>query len=440
MDSSQAFLLPPSPRDWLPEDHLAWFLADTVEQLDLEPFLQRYRYCGKGEQAYPPQVMLRILLYAYATGVRSSRKIAASLVTDVAFRVLAGELFPDFRTISNFRKRHQEEFAAVFSQVVQIAQEAGLVKLGTVAIDGSKVRANASRHRAMSYDRMQQEEKRLQQQIRAILDAADAEDRLEDEQFGPDFRGDELPEELASRRTRLHAIQAAKRRLEARKAQEARDEDQRKAERAKRQGKSPPKRRPELRKHPKGQPKPSDQENFTDPDSRIMDAGGGRFEQCYNTQIAVDDAEQIIVGSDVQQCAADAHHLIPMVDQVTAILHSKPRRVLADTGYRSEDNFEALDARGIDGFVAVGREGKPPPKLVSKLPRTRAMLDKLRTKRGRQRYRRRKCVVEPPFGWIKSVLGVAEFSLRGLAQVRAEWHLVCAALNLRRMASRMAWR
>ena len=238
-DLDQGLLPPPSLRDWLPENHLAWFIAETVDALDLDAFLERYRVCGKGEQAYPPRVMSRILLYAYSTGVFSSRKIAAKLGTDVAFRVLGAGLFPDFRTICNFRTRHRDDFAKVFVQVVQIAQEAGMAKFGTLAIDGSKVKANAGKHRAMSYDRMKSEEKRLRREIQRIIAATKRQDALEDREFGPDFRGDELPEELARRQKRLETIVAAKKRLEERKAREAREEDERKSRQAEAEGRPP---------------------------------------------------------------------------------------------------------------------------------------------------------------------------------------------------------
>lgn len=435
----QGFLLPPSLKDWLPEDHLVWFIADTVDALDLDAFVARYRACGKGEQAYPPQMMLKVLLFAYSTSVFSSRKIAAKLETDVAFRVLGAGLFPDFRTICRFRTLHRDDFTNVFVQVVQIAQEAGLVKFGTLAIDGSKIKANASKHRAMSYDRMKQEEKKLRREIRRIVAATKTQDSLEDREFGPDFRGDELPAELAHRETRLKTIVSAKKRLEERKAKEAREEDERKARRAGEEGRAAPVERPEQRKHPKGMPKPKDQENFTDPDSRIMCTASKSFEQCYNAQIAVDDHEQIIVTAWVSQTASDAHHLVPTVERVEETLGPRPRRVLADAGYRCEEEFCRLQTLGIDAYVSVGREDKKAAKIGDGLPATKAMLRKLRSVRGRATYKKRKHVVEPPFGWIKAVQGFRQFLLRGIDKVSAEWNLVCSAMNLKRMATRMEW-
>lgn len=433
----QGLLLPPSLRDWLPENHLAWFIAETVDELDLDTFAEKYRVCGKGEQAYPPHVMLRILLYAYSSGVFSSRKIAAKLETDVAFRVLGAGLSPDFRTICNFRTRHRDDFARVFVQVVQIARETGLAKFGTLAIDGSKIKANASKHRAMSYDRMKSEEKRLRREIQKIIAATKKQDALEDREFGPDFRGDELPEELAHRQKRLQAIVAAKKRLEERKAQEAREEDERKARQAEEEGRDPPKERPDLRKHPKGMPKPKDQENFTDPDSRIMKDGSGAFQQCYNAQIAVDGTEQIIVSALVTNTAADSGQLIPVIDRIQETVGIRPKRVLADAGYRSEENLEKLRELEIDGYVALGREGKTAKNI--RLPETMAMKRKLGTKRGRATYKKRKHIGESPFGWIKAAQGFRQFLLRGIDKVSAEWNLVCSATNLRRMAARIEW-
>ena len=433
----QGLLLPPSLRDWLPKDHLVWFISDTVDALDLDGFAERYRSCGRGEQAYPPRMMLKVLLFAYSTGVFSSRKIAAKLETDVAFRVLGTGLFPDFRTLCRFRTRHRDDFTSVFVQVVQIAMESGLAKFGTLAIDGSKFKANASKHRAMSYGRMKEETRRLRREIRKIVATTKKQDSLEDRELGPDFRGDELPAELARRETRLQTILEAKKRLEARKAQEAREEDERQARQAKEEGRDPPKERPGGRKHPKGQPKPKDQENFTDPDSRIMIDGSGAFQQSYNAQIAVDASEQIIVAAMVTNVAPDNRQLMPVIDQVEQIAGKSPRRVLADTGYRSEENFTRLRERNIGGFISLGRESKSATKINR--PETKAMHRRLSTKYGRTTYKKRKHIVEPPFGWIKAVLGFRQFSLRGMDKVSAEWNLICSAINLRRMAGRLEW-
>lgn len=422
-DRRQGFLLPPSPSDWLPDNHLAWFVIDAVEQLDIETLLQKYRVCGKGEQAYPPRVMLALLIYAYCTGTFASRKIAAQIEDSVAFRVIAAGLSPSHRTISRFREENLDEFQAIFVQVVQLAKEAGLVKMGTVAVDGSKVKANASKRKAMSYERMLSEEKKLRSQIRKMTQAAKDEDDIDDETFGPDFRGDELPQELSSRKTRLKTIQAAKKRLEDRKAAEAKAKakecsDEAKAERA--------------------LPRSKDQENFTDPDSRIMITNGMSFEQCYNAQIAVDAKAQIVVAASVSQSPKDMGLLIPVVNAAFENTGEIPKRVLADAGYKNERDLETLQSLGIDGYVSLGREGKAvrPPSKNS--PCSQAMQRKLATKRGRARYRKRKAIVEPAFGWVKRALGFRSFSLRGLRKAAGEWSLVCLALNLRRMAAREA--
>ena len=433
-DIDQGLLLPPSLRDWLPQDHLAWFIQDAVESLDVGPLLDQYRMSGKGELAYDPRVLLRVLIYAYSTGVFSSRKIAAQLEENVAFRVLAGNLMPGHRTICRFRERHIDQFNDLFVQVVRLAAESGLVKIGKLAIDGSKLKANASKHKAMSYDRMKQEEARLEREIAAILKLAADVDADEDAELGEDFRGDELPEELRRRETRLQRIREARERLEKRKAQEAREADAKKEAKAAAEGKPAPKERPKARKHPKGEPKPKDQENFTDPDSRIMKTSKG-FEQCYNAQIAVEGKSRLIVGTTMTNCAADVDQLQPVIEAATANTGLSVERVLADAGYRSEENLRALESAAIDGYIAIGREGSSADaKVADDLPATNRMKRKLKTKRGRHRYRERKHIAEPVFGWLKNVLGFRSFSMRGMRKVTGEFHLVTLALNLRRMA------
>ncbi len=425
----QGFLLPPSPSDWLPEGHLAWFVIDAVDQLDIDDLLDKYRVSGKGELAYPPRVMLSLLIYGYCTGTFSSRKIAAQIEDSIAFRVIAAGLTPSHRTICRFRETNLDEFQRLFVQVVQIAKESGLVKMGTVAIDGSKVKGNASKRKAMSYDRMLSEEKKLRSEIRKLTRAARAQDDLDDQAFGPDFRGDELPEELSRRKSRLAKIKEAKERLEARKAAEAE---------AKRQAKADDDDRP----GPGGPvlPKPKDQENFTDPDSRIMPTSGKSFEQGYNTQIAVDAKKQIVVATTVTQSTNDHNQLLPVLSASFENTGETAKRVLADAGYRNEEDFELLDAMAIDGYVSVGRESKQAKRPAKEQPHTAAMRRKLGTKRGRARYRKRKAIVEPVFGWVKHVIGFRSFHLRGLRKVKGEWNLVCMALNIRRMAAMAASR
>ena len=422
-DRRQGLLLPPSPSDWLPENHLAWFVIDAVDQLNIATLLNSYQMSVRGEQPYPPRVMLALLIYGYCTGTFASRKIAAQIEDSVAFRVIAAGLQPNHRTIARFRESHLEEFHRLFVQVVQLAQEAGLVKMGTVAIDGSKVKANASRHKAMSYDRMLVEEQKLRTEIRKLTQAARDQDRIDDDTFGPDCRGDELPEELGRRKTRLATIQAAKKRLEERKAAEAAAKQ---AAAAKDGADEPPKAERVL-------PEPRDQENFTDPDSRIMPTAGRGFDQGYNAQIAVDGKKQIIVAATVCQSAGDYGQLLPMLDAACRNTKATPRYVLADAGYKTERDLQNLEERGVDAYVAIGREGKTTRHVSTRSPSTQAMQRKLATMRGRARYRRRKAIVEPVFGWVKRVLGFRAFSMRGLRKVAGEWSLVCLALNLRRM-------
>lgn len=438
LDLDQGLLLPISLREWLPEDHLAWFILETVARLDIDALLDRYRVCGKGELAYDPRMMLGVLLYAYATGTFSSRKIAAKLETDVAFRVLSGSQMPAHRSICRFRADHLDLFTDFFVQVLQIGMEAGLTKLGRIAIDGSKVKANASKHKAMSYERMKEEEEHLRTEIAAILKMADGEDAAEDKQFGPDFRGDELPKELRRREDRLEQIAAAKERLEKRKAEQAkREAEAKQAEQDAEDQSGKPKKRGSKPKHPPGQPKPKDQENFTDPDSRIMKSSKG-FEQSYNAQIAVEAKSMLIVATGLTNNAADSTQLVPMIEATMANTGEPVEQVLADAGYRSEETFAILESAGVDAYVSLGREGKQP--RVAKDPdahATKRMGQKLKSERGRERYKKRKGLVEPVFGWVKNVLGFRAFSVRGIAKVTGEWNLVCLSLNLRRMATRM---
>jgi transposase len=427
-EPDQIHLLPPSPRDWLGEGHLAHFISDTVDQLDLSPFFVKYaeRASGKGQKAYHPAMMLKILIYSYCVGIFSSRKIMAALQELVPLRFLAAGNYPGHRTIARFREQNLAHFQSAFLEVVRIAQEAGLVAMGTLAVDGSRVKANASKHKAMSYKRMIEAEKKLKKEIRKITRMAKQIDEAEDAEFGPDFRGDELPEELKRRKDRLQKIQEAKRRLEVRQQEEDR-----------RTGRGEKGRK---LKRPKGVPPGDKQDNFTDPDSRIMNTGGKSFEQCYNAQSAVDEANRIIVAVDVGTCAADAGELLPMVDAAERNTGAKAKRVLADSGYKSEENLRGLEERGTDGYIALGKGERVPDDVDPSRPATRRMARKLRTKAGRKRYKKRKGIVEPAFGWIKNVLGFRSFSMRGLPKAAGEWNLVCLAINLRRMHGMIAWK
>ena len=419
-EPQQQALLPQALQDWLPEGHLAYFISDTVDSLDLQAFYARYEGGGSRNQPFHPAMMVKVLIYAYATGVFSSRKIARKLHEDVAFRVLAADNFPAHRTISDFRAFHLKELGELFVQVVRLAREMGLVKLGTIAVDGTKIKANASRHKAMSYGHMLKAEAELKAQIAALLQRAKAADEAEKNE--PEI---DIPAEIARRQDRLNAIAQARARLEQR---------QRETELGK--GRDPDdKPRGGRYKREFGVPEDKAQENFTDPDSRIMTRAGGGYDASYNAQTAVDQTAHIIVAAELTNSASDAAQLPVMLKAVSDNLGQRPKQVLADTGYRGEQVFEQLANCGTDVIVSLGREGK---KLVhfdrQRSPLTARMADKLQTDQAKQAYRRRKWIAEPPNGWIKNVLGLRQFSMRGLHRVSAEWKLVCMAMNLRRMA------
>ena len=430
--------------EWLPKDHVVYFLSDVVDQLDLSEIEQSYEKELRGQPPYHPAMMVKVLLYAYCVGIYSSRKIERALQENVAFRVLAANNQPDFRTISDFRKRHLKALSNLFQQVLRVCQEAGLVKLGHVALDGTKIKANASRHKAMSYRRMQEEEQRLKGEIQELLERAEKADADEDRKYGADRRGDELPEELRHRETRLAKIQAAKAALEA----EARlragvgelpnpDAVSEPTEPDDDSDPDPPGtgggRR---RKRAKGVPTAKAQRNFTDPDSRIMKGPEKQFIQGYNAQVAVDSDTQVIVAADVTNQAADAPHLVPMVSQVITNTGEEPDEVSADAGYFSENNVNWLLAKKINPYI-------PPDKLPHRErrqrksprgPRPRTLREqmrrKLQMKRHFKRYQKREQSVEPVFGQIKAVRGFRQFHLRGLEKVRGEWLLACTAHNL----------
>ncbi len=423
----QSILLPPSPRDWLPEGHLAYFISDTVDSLDLSSLYKPYEGDGRRNMPFEPRMMVKVLLYGYATGTFSSRKLAEKLYEDVAFRFLSGENFPAHRTIADFRKQHLAAFQKLFVQVVRIAKELGLVKLGTVAIDGTKVKASASKHKAMSYGRMQQEEQRLRAEIEELTTRASQVDAEEDALHGAENSSDEIPNELQRREQRLKKIGEAIERLKSRQAEEDRAA-----------GRSPEAK--SRSKRPFGEPPEKKQDNFTDPESRIMKTSSG-YEQCYNGQIAVDAESRLIVAAEVTQSAADVEQLLPMVEQTCAVTLGVPSEILADAGYRSEDNLQGLEGKKIDGYISLGRERKSPSVVNSpEKPATSRMQEKLATEKGRKTYSLRKGLVEPVNGWIKSVLGFRQFSLRGLAKVAGEWTLVCLALNLKQLNPRMEWK
>jgi len=426
---NQSHLLPPSPKDWLPEGHLANFISDVVDDLNLKNFYDSYEGDGRRNRPFDPRMMVKIILYGYAVGVRSSRKIAQKLHEDVAFRVLASENFPAHRTISDFRQKHLKELGSLFAKVVRLAQEMEVLKIGTLAVDGSKVKASASKHKAMSYGRMKQEERRLRQQIQKILEEAQAIDAYEDELYGKDNAGDELPENLRRREDRLAAIAAAKKRLEERQAEEDKEKGRKPGD-----GKKSAKGGRDF-KRTFGTPDDKAQDNFTDPDSRIMKGSEG-YVQAYNGQIAVDEGSQLIVATGLTQRAGDNGQLIPILEEAQKITGQTPEQVLADAGYKSEDNFKQLKCKQIDGYVSLGRESKKVQGIPNReYSESRKMFRKLRSPAGKERYKRRKAIVEPVFGWMKEILGFRRFSFRGLEKVRAEWDLVCCAVNLKRLHS-----
>jgi transposase len=407
---------------------LAYFISDTIEALDLEPFMAKYadREDGRGSLAYHPAMLLKVLIYAYGVGLFSSRRIASGIDDLVALRYLAGDNRPSHRTIARFRQENIERFEKIFVDVVRVARRAGLIKLGTVAIDGTKIHANASKHKAMSYGRMKEEEEILRREIRRLTDIARGVDEAEDQEFGPDFRGDELPVELQTRKDRKAKIREVMKQLEEEQARE--DAENKHGESG--HGPKPTRK--------KGTPADKKQKNFTDPESRIMVTASKSFEQCYNAQAAVDETAQIIIAADVSANPSDNRELLPMVAAVKKNCGRAAKRILADSGYRGEENFVALEKLGSDAYVALRRGDGLPGDISTSLPATRRMARKLETKRGRARYKRRKVIVEPVFGWAKQVLGFRSFLLRGVRKVRGEWNLVCAALNLRRMNTLMA--
>ena len=429
--TDQAYLFPPSPQDWLPEGDLVYFLLDTVATLDLSPLFAHYERELRGQPPFHPRMMVALLLYCYATGTQSSRRIMKRCHVDVACRVIVGEDIPDFRTISDFRKIHLARLESLFVEILKLCALAGLVKVGTIALDGTKVKANASRHKAMSYERMKTEEERLKKEIAAMLAEARVADDADDRQHGPDRHGDELPAELAQRESRLVKIQAAKKLLEERARIEATEE----AARRQAEGKSSPTLPPA-----EAVPDPKDQINFTDPESRIMKASNKGWDQCGNAQ-AVTNEHQIILAADVTDQANDVRQVIPMVDQTRANLDAAGvkdaiKAMLGDAGYYSETNASALEQRGIDAFLATERlkhhekmASAPRGRIPANLSAKQRMARKLRTKKGREMYAKRKGMIEPIFGQLKQVLGFRQFSLRGLASLRGEWRLMATVHN-----------
>ncbi|MGH8322893.1 MAG: IS1182 family transposase [Steroidobacteraceae bacterium] len=453
-EPDQSFLLPPSLQEWLPEDHLALFVLDVVKQLDLSVIYGHYERELRGFPPHHPRMMVTLLLYAYCVGVPSSRKIEKRTQEDVAFRVLCANTHPDHKCISEFRRIHLATLASLFVQVLKLCAKAGLVKLGHVALDGTKIKANASKHKAMSYERMKKDEAALEQKVAELLRDAEAADAAEDTAFGKDRRGDELPEDLRRAKDRLGRIRALKAELEAEAKEQAvlaraQATEQAQVEAALVERKNveaarsdddeppaPPSPEPlpmhQVPTGADGAPTPKAQRNFTDAESRIMKTGDG-FVQGYNAQIAVDEAAQIIVALGVSNQSPDAQHFVPMLDRIVENCGATPERASADNGYFSEANLARAASRGIDAYVATGRTkhsntGDAPTESDEHSVKGR-MKAKLATDEGKRVYSRRKVIVEPVFGQIKN-RGFRNFLLRGLEKVRGEWSLIALSHNL----------
>lgn len=485
----QTLLLPPSPVDWLPETHLVFFLLDLAAELDLGEIHAYYRQKDpRGEKAYDPRMMVVLLLYAYCVGLPSSRKVEKACWEDAAFRVLTGNQQPDHSRISDFRRRHLDALAGLFVQVLRLCQKAGLVSLGHVALDGTKLRANASKHKAMSHERMLRSERQLEGEMRALLRKAELIDAQEDGQYGKGKRGDELPAELQRRSSRLEWIRKAKAELEAEaaaakaaqrqeQAEAAEKEeveaeasgDEQRSKRASRRARGARKRADDAQKlaiekaeaagverlipladtpadlqamphrtiptDAAGNPKPQAQRNCTDPDSHILKGGDGWI-QGYNAQAAVDGDHQVIVAMGVSNQPSDAVHLLPMLERIEANTGRLPDALIADAGYCSTSNLEACEHRNLNAYISLSRQqhGQRPRPSRGRAPKdldARGRMDrKLRSKAGQAIYALRKTIVEPVFGQIKGSRRLDRFRLRGLEKVNGEWSLMATTHNI----------
>ena len=440
VDRDTGFLLPPSVDEWLPEKHLARFVVEVIDGLDLGRMAKAYR--GSGSASYHPSMLLGILVYGYATGVFSSRKLERATYDSVAFRFIAANQHPDHDTIAAFRRRFLGEITELFVQVLELAREMGMLRMGTVALDGTKVHANASRHSALSYEHAGKIEAQLKAEVADLLAKAEAADRAD----LPD--GLSIPDELARREERLEKLAEARATIEAR-ARERFEREQAEYEaklaardaKAAATGRKPGGKPPEP---PVEGPRPTDQVNLTDEESRIMPVAGGGFEQCYNAQAAVAAGSLLVVAADVVQATNDKQQLAPMLGKLAALPADlgKPETLLADTGYFSAANVQVCGAAGIEPLIALGREAHHPglverfaaaPPAPDDPTPVEAMAHRLKTPEGRKLYAQRKHTAEPVFGIIKSVLGFRQFLLRGLDKVRGEWNLVTLAWNLKRM-------
>jgi len=427
----QRLLLPPDLRDWLPEGHLALFIADVVSELNLSAIYKKYnRADGRGRPAYHPAMMTGLLLYAYCVGKTSSRKIEKATYEEIPFRVLSGDQHPDHDVISDFRKRNLKALSGLFYQVLQLCRQAGLVKLGHVALDGTKVKANASKHKAMSYKRMCEAEQKLKEEVAGLLAEAERKDAEEDEKYGKGNRGDELPDELQRRESRLQKIREAKAALESaarkqaeKQAAEARERIKERKRKEQERGRKFGGRPPQMPNPEEATPQENAQRNFTDPDSRIMvDKSTNSFAQAYNAQAAVDSESQIVVAADVTQDANDKHQLVTMAKQMSENIGCLPEHLSADAGYFSAEAVMAPFLAGTNLLV-------PPEKNV-RTSEANAMRAKLDDAENRSLYRMRKAIVEPVFGQVKSVRGFSRFALRGYENVRQEFELIALTHNL----------
>ena len=434
---NQQYLLPPSVQDWLPENDLVYFILDTINELDISAITEKYEQDKRGFPPFHPRMMATLLLYSYCRGIFSSRKIMQACQERISFKVIVGDDIPNFRTISDFRKLHLKELQQLFVQILQLCQEAGLVKLGHIALDGTKIKANASRHKAMSYGRMLKEETRLTEEIKQLLEKAQAVDQQEDDKYGPDRRGDELPEELARRGSRLKRIDKAKEALEA-KARATAQQARKQREQEDSENDDKPKRG-RKRKAVSDVPPDNKQYNFTDPESSIMKANNKGWDQCGNAQAVVDSKKQVIVACDVTSQSNDKQQFVPMLEQTLENVgkDKKIKAASADSGYYSESNVKFAQDKKIDAYIATKRtkhsdtvmktpRGRPPKDLTVQ----QKMARKLRTRKGRETYSKRKSIVEPVFGQIKRARGFVQFSLRGIEKMRGEWAIVCLTHNL----------
>lgn len=426
-------LLPPSIEDFVPADHLSRFVVNLArEELDLRAIYAAYSG-EKGQPPYDPRMMVALLLYAYAVGLYSSRRIARACAERTDFLMIVALDSPDFRTISAFRRRHLAALSDLFVQVLRLAERSGLVKLGHVALDGTKIKANASKHKAMSYERMKKREAELKAEVERWLAAAEAADAEEERLYG-ERRGDEMPDWVADKQKRLEKIAEAKAALEAEAKAAAEQETRRRAEAEKKRIAEGRKKNGRTPAPPKAEPDGKTQRNFTDPQSRILKTRDG-FIQGYNAQAAVDAKAQIVVAHGLTPGQSDQDQLVPLLDAIAEDLGRKPKEVSADSGYCSEANLAALAERGIAGYVAVGR-AKYAADAKRKLagPMTQAMQRKLKRAGRRSRYRLRKQLPEPVFGQIKQARGFRQFLLRGVEKVTAEWAMICTAHNILKLA------